>query len=92
MTATIQEVTSSIMFGDFTNDQLSSVIEAIKYRRAQLSKETKRSLSIGNQVQFHSTKLGGTLVGKVEKIAIKYVTVRTVNGLWKVPAAMLTAV
>jgi len=39
----IQEVNSAIMFGDFTNDQLNSVAQAIKYRRAQMTKEKVRS-------------------------------------------------
>jgi small-conductance mechanosensitive channel len=30
--------------------------------------------------------------GTVTKIAIKYVTVRTVQGMWKVPANMLTVI
>jgi hypothetical protein len=30
--------------------------------------------------------------GVVMKIAIKYVTVKTVSGLWRVPANMLTLV
>ena len=40
----IQDVNSAIMFGDFTNDQLSSIASAIKFRRGQIVKETKRSL------------------------------------------------
>jgi hypothetical protein len=28
----------------------------------------------------------------VTKIAIKYVTVRTIDGLWRVPAGMLTKI
>jgi len=31
-----------------------------------------------------------TLIGRVEKIAIKYVTVRTNQGAWRVPANMLS--
>ena len=90
--ATIQEVNSSIMFGDFTNDQLDSVVAAIKFRRAELSRQAKRSLRIGTWVKFHSTKRGMTVQGTVKKIAIKYVTVSTPQGLWRVPANMLEAV
>jgi len=42
-------------------------------------------------VKFHSTKRGMTMSGTVSKIAIKYVTVSTPQGLWKVPANMLEA-
>jgi len=42
-------------------------------------------------VKFHSTKRGMTMSGTVSKIAIKYVTVSTQQGLWRVPANMLEA-
>lgn len=90
--ATIQEVNSSIMFGDFTNDQLNSIIAAVKFRRTQLTREAKRSLMLGDNVQFTSSKTGRRVLGHVTKIATKYITVRTIEGLWKVPANMLEAV
>lgn len=90
-TATIQQINSSIMFGNFTNDQLDSVISAIKYARAQLGKSMKQGLRVGDRVEFYSSKRGITVVGTVDKIAIKYVTVRSNSGLWKVPANMLKA-
>lgn len=88
--STIQQVNSAIMFGDFTNDQLNSIIAAVKFRRSQLTKSNKRQLSVGSTVKFTSSRTGHTVVGTVEKIAIKYVTVREpIRGLWKVPANML---
>ena len=90
--ATIQQINSSIMFGNFTNDQLDSVVSAIKYARNQLGKSMKRSLAVGDRVEFYSSKRGITVTGTVDKIAIKYVTVRSSNGLWKVPANMLKVV
>lgn len=87
--STIQQVNSTIMFGDFTNDQLNSIISAVKFRRSQLTRETKRQLRVGSQVKFSSTKTGQTVVGTVNKVAIKYVTVATPQGMWRVPANML---
>lgn len=87
--ATIQEVNSAIMFGDFTNDQLESIIHAVKYRRSQIGQEAKRALRVGASVKFYSSKRGQTYFGTVNKIAIKYITVSTPQGLWKVPANML---
>ena len=88
--ATIQEVNSSIMFGDFTNDQLNSIISAVKFRRAELAKQTKRQIRVGSQVRFVSSRTGQTVAGTVEKVAIKYITVRdSLRGLWRVPANML---
>jgi hypothetical protein len=89
---TIQEVNQAIMFGDWTNTELTSMIDAVKWRRATLSKLTKASLAIGDNVNFTSSKSGMNVTGVVIKIAIKYVTVKTVQGLWKVPANMLTKV
>ena len=89
---TIQEVNKAIMFGQWTNTELSSMIDAIKWNRAQLSKQVKRSLMLGDNVNFTSNKTGMNMTGTVMKIAIKYVTVRTAGGLWRVPANMLSLV
>lgn len=89
---TIQEINSAIMFSDLTNVELMSIIDAVKWKRATLAKLTKASLTVGDSVSFVSTKTGQTMTGFVTKIAIKYVTVKTLGGLWRVPANMLTKV
>ena len=88
----ISQVNQAIMYGNFTNDELSSIIDAVKNGRARLTREIKRGLAVGDNVNFNSTKLGRNVTGVITKIAIKYVTVRTVNGLWRVPANMLTRI
>jgi hypothetical protein len=89
---TIQQVNSAIMFGNFTNDELTSIIDAVKFARAQLTQKTKRSLMLGDTVKFTSNRNGMTYRGTVRKIAIKYITVDTGSVLFKVPANMLEAV
>lgn len=89
---TVQEISNAIAFGNLTNDDLNTVIEAVKYARQRLTQQTKRQLGMGDTVQFTSTKTGRTMQGTVQKIAIKYITVRTQEGLWRVPANMLTTV
>jgi small-conductance mechanosensitive channel len=89
---TIQEINRAIINGKFTNDELSSIIDAVKFNRSQLTKTVKRGLVLGDNVSFNSNKLGRNVQGTVTKIAIKYVTVRTSAGLWKVPANMLEVV
>ena len=89
---TIQSITAEIVSGKFTNDELNSLIDSIKYARARLGKQAIRALSIGDNVNFNSVKQGRNVTGVVTKIAVKYVTVQTVNGLWRVPANMLTVV
>lgn len=88
----IKQINSAIMFGTWTDIELRSMIDAVKWNRTQLQKEVKRSLTIGDNVNFTSSKTGRNVTGVVTKIAIKYITVRTVDGLWKVPANMLTLV
>ena len=88
----IQTVNAEILQGNFTNDQLTSIIDAVKFARARLTERNKRSLRIGDTVNFNSTKQGRNVTGVVMKIAIKYVTVQTSAGLWRVPANMLTVI
>ena len=88
----IQSINTEILAGNFTNDQLSSIIDAVKFARARLADQTKRTLSLGGTVKFTSTKNGMTYTGTVQKIAIKYITVSTAKGLWRVPASMLEVV
>ncbi len=85
----IKQVNSAIMFGTWTDTELSSMIDAIKFARSNLIKTQKRALSLGSDVSFTSQKTGMTYKGKVEKIAQKFVTVNTGSGRWKVPANML---
>ena len=89
--ATIQEVNTSIMFSNFTNEQLDSITSAVQYARAQLRAIKIRSFTKGDTVKFHSIKRGVTVTGTVTKVAIKYVTVKDGVTLWKVPANMLEA-
>ena len=95
---TIQDINRAIVAGTFTNDELTSIGDAIRFARAQLTQKTKRNVSVGSTVKFTSAKSGLTVVCTVEKIAIKYITVRDDNpgrltsGLWRVPANMLEVV
>jgi len=89
---TVQEINGAIISGGLTNEELNQITDAVRYARARLSEKTKRSLRIGAPVKFYSVKRGVTMQGTVNKIAIKYVTVSTPQGLWRVPANMLEAV
>ena len=88
----ISQVNQAIMHGNFTNDELSSIIDAVKYGRSQLTRQIKSGLMVGDNVNFNSSKLGRNVTGVITKIAIKYVTVRTATGLWRVPANMLSVI
>lgn len=88
----IKAINTAIITGNWTNMELSSMIDAVKYARSRLTQSTKASLRVGDNVNFTSTKTGQNVTGFVTKIAIKYVTVKTVTGLWRVPANMLTKI
>jgi hypothetical protein len=90
---TIQEINSTIMHGNFTNEELSSIANAIRFNRAQLVKQTKRELTIGANVKFTHPKTGRVHTGQVIKIKIKNVNVLE-NGIsrWNVPANLLEVV
>jgi hypothetical protein len=89
---TIQQVNSAIMLQTWTNTELSSMIDAVKWNRDHLAKQIKRSIGRGDNVEFTSSKTGRLMRGFVTKVAIKYVTIDTGMGLWKVPANMLTVI
>jgi len=88
----IQEVNRAIMLQTWTNTELNSMIDAVKWNRTNLAKQIKRTIGRGDNVEFTSSKTGRLTRGFVTKVAIKYVTVDTGMGLWKVPANMLTLV
>ena len=88
----ITQINTAILQGGWTNDQLSSMIDAVKWNKEQLARQIKRSISRGDNVEFTSSKTGRLTRGFVTKVAIKYVTVDTGMGMWRVPANMLTKV
>jgi small-conductance mechanosensitive channel len=90
--ADLRNILVDIRNGDLNNDDLNLIIEAVKFARKRLAQTAKRDLKIGDNVNFTSTKTGQNVTGMVTKIAIKYVTVRTINGLWRVPANMLSVI
>jgi hypothetical protein len=87
-----KEISSKIMFGNWTNEELSSMIDAVKYARARLTQKTIRAVTLKSVVEFTNSKTGRVTRGFVEKIAQKYVTVDTGAGRWRVPANMLSVV
>lgn len=89
----IKQVNSAIMFGTWTDAELRSMIDAIKFAQAGLRRQVKCQLSVGSTVRWTSSKNPRGESGTVRKIATKFVTVQTPTGmLWKVPANMLEVV
>ena len=69
--------------------ELSSVVDAIKVRRNQLHFTDAQSFRVGDTVFFRGRR--NTLCeAKVEKIKVKFVLVRTLDGTrWNVPGSHL---
>lgn len=88
----IQQINTAIISGTWTNDELTSMIDAVKYARSRVANQVRFTVRMGQNVEFTSTKTGRKVTGTVEKIAIKFATVKTVDGRWKVPMNMLTLV
>jgi len=91
----IQQVNQAIMFGNFSNAELDSIISAIKFARASIANQNKRAMTIGTIVKFTSSRTGMPVTGTVEKINRKFIIVRENGkafGNWRVPANMLTVV
>lgn len=88
----IQNINSAIISGNWSNADLESMIDAVKFARSRLATTVKFQVRAGTKVKFHSTKRNMTVEGTVTKMAQKYATVSTPNGLWKVPANMLEIV
>lgn len=89
--ATIQEVNSTIIQGTFTNEQLDSIIMAVKFARAQITKQNARSLVVGTKVKFTNSRTGSLVIGDVAKVNRKFIIVRSGLTNWRVPANMLEA-
>lgn len=100
MTLSIQQVRDAVALGNFDDQQLREIAEAIQYRRGQIVRENKRNMTIGSEVQFKAST-GRTVVGAVTKINRKFIIVRekanSFNGgilpvNWRVPGSMLELV
>ena len=88
----ISAINSAIISGNFTNDQLTSIIDAVKFARAQIAQQNKHTLTVGTKVKFTNSRTGMEITGDVQKINRKFVIVKTGPlNTWRVPANMLSA-
>jgi exoribonuclease R len=88
----IQAINSAIISGTWTNADLESMIDAVKFARSRLATTMKFQVRAGTKVRFTSSKRNQTFEGTVTKMAQKYATVATASGQWRVPANMLEIV
>ena len=93
---TLQEINRAIIAGTFSNDDLNSIGDAIKFARSQIANKNKFTLVKGSSVKFTNSRSGQTVNGVVEKVNRKFIIVRengkAFGGSWRVPANMLEIV
>lgn len=71
------------------NEDLNTVIDAIKLRRNQIHTQQAQTFKVGDTVSFKG-RYGRTETGTVTKIKIKNVVVDTGSVRWNVPGNLLT--
>lgn len=87
----VQTINAEILQGSFTNDELNSIIDAVKFARSRIAQKNIFTMRAGANVQFTSSRTGSVVKGTVAKVGRKFVTVSTNQGQWRVPANMLSA-
>jgi hypothetical protein len=87
----ISAINGAILAGNFTNEQLNSIGDAIRFARAQLGQQNKYTLRVGTKVKFTSSRTGMEVSGDVQKINRKFIIVKSGMTNWRVPASMLSA-
>ncbi len=88
----IQAINSAIISGSFTNADLDSIMDAVKFARNRIVQKNVFTIRTGAKVKFTSNRNGQTYTGTVEKVNRKYIVVRTPVGGYRVPANMLEVV
>ena len=95
---TLQNIKSAIISGQFTNDELSEITDAVQFARSKIVRQNTGSLVLGTNVKFKNSLTGQTVIGKVVKVNRKNIHVQEANTYnsnltrrtWRVPANMLT--
>ena len=87
---TLQSINTEIIGSNFSDADLNSIQDAIKFRRAQLVRKNICTLAKGKLVKFTASRSGMVECGKVVKINRKFVIIDTGSMKWRVPANMLS--
>jgi hypothetical protein len=86
----ITDITNAIISGNLSNKDLSACVNAIKFARNNLAKESKVKFPVGATVQFDGSKVGkGVIVGDVISTGRIYFKVKSGTTTYRVPANML---
>lgn len=90
---TLKDINTAIITGSFTDAELTSIGDAIRFARSQLVRKATGTLTIGTKVKFTSNKTGRVVTGVVVKVNRKFIIVKdgVTLGNWRVPGNMLSA-
>ena len=91
---TLKDINTAIVTGSFTDAELTSIADAIRFARSQLTRKATCTLRAGAKVKFTSSKTGRDVTGTVIKVNRKFIHVKEDTGFmtWRVPGNMLTAI
>lgn len=89
----IKAINTAIVTGSFTNADLDSIHDAIKFAKSRIATQLSCTLMKGSKVTLSHAKLGGRVQGTVLKVKIKKADVKLDTGpIYTVPLSMLSAV
>jgi Tfp pilus assembly protein FimT len=92
---TAATISRNIINGQFTNDELNKIAEAVRFARANIVKTNIATIRAGASVQFTSSKTGKNVTGEVAKVGRKFLLIRE-HGVsynnWRVPANMVEVI
>jgi len=90
---TVQEINTAILSSNLSNEDLNSVLDAVRFVRSQLVRKNTGSLVVGTRVKWNSVRLGKPMTGTVVKVGRKNIKVDVGQGnVWRVDASMLERV
>jgi hypothetical protein len=88
----VKEINTAIISANFTNTELDSIQDAIRFAKSRIASQLSVTLGKGSKVSLSHAKLGGRVFGTVLKVKIKKADVKLDSGLtYTVPLSMLTA-
>jgi hypothetical protein len=87
----VKEINTAIISANFTNTDLDSITDAIKFAKSRIASQLSCTLGKGSKVSLSHAKLGGRVFGTVLKVKIKKADVKLDSGqTYTVPLSMLS--
>ena len=88
---TVQEINTAILSSTLSNDDLNSILDAVRFVRSQITRKNTGSLVVGTRVKWDSPRAGREMSGTVVKVGRKNIKVEIGSGMiWRVEASMLS--